>query len=92
MTSLTQVLQTILYAPLTPVPPKCPHTSHPSHSIPQSHSVSSTAHEAPHYAVSCSQLFPNPSQTQTSPSTLYSQTPSIYVPHSVEGNTFYAEI
>jgi len=46
------------------------------------HSVSSTDHEAPHYAVSCSQLSPSSSQPQVSPSALYSQTSSVYVPTS----------
>ena len=68
-----------------------PHIS-PSHSITQSHSVSSTDHAAPHYAVSCSLLFPSSSQPQIPPSALYSQTLSVYVPPSVEGNKLYADI
>ena len=74
--------QIILYALSSPIHSKCPHTSHPSHSIAQKQSVSNTDRKSPHYAVSCIQLFPNSTQQQIFPSAPYSQTPSVYVPHS----------
>ena len=40
----------------------------------------------------CSQLFPNPSHPQISPSALYYQTHSVYVPQSLLGKTFFTVI
>ena len=56
---LTMQLPTLHSPTVNCFPIPLTHQYLPSHSIPQSYPVSTTHHASPHYAPSCSQLFPN---------------------------------
>jgi len=72
---------------LSPTRATCPaHLILPSST---EYSARSASHEAPHYVVFSTPLLPRPSQTQISPSTPYSPTPSAYVSPSVCETKFH---
>ena len=70
MASFTQVSRNNPLRPLYTYNFQTPRKSHTSDLINQQYSVGSTGHAAPNYALSCSQMFPNSSQPQLSPSAL----------------------